>query len=48
MDTFGLNTTLTIAGNGEGCNISAVKFDEDPDQYNVEDHTLHQHPHEGD
>jgi hypothetical protein len=39
---------LTIAGNSEGCNVSAMKFDEDPDQYDIEDHALHQHPHEGD
>ena len=43
-----LLVVLTVAGNGEGCNVSAVIFDEDPDQCNIEDHALHQHPHEGD
>ena len=41
-------STLTIAGNGEGCNVSSMMTDEDPDQCNIEDHALHQHPHEGD
>ena len=43
-----LSNILTIAGNGEGCNVSSMMTDEDPDQCNIEDHALHQHPHEGD
>ena len=42
------HTIFTITGDGKGCDVSAVKFDEDPDQCNIEDHSLHQHPHEGD
>ena len=39
---------LTVTGNGEGCGVSSVMLGEDPDQCDIEDHTLHQHPHEGD
>jgi hypothetical protein len=39
---------LTVTSDGEGSNVSAMKFDKDPDQCDIEDHALHQHPHEGD
>ena len=38
---------LTIAGKGEGDEVSVLVLDEDPDQSHVEHHPLHQHPHEG-
>ena len=38
----------TIAGDGEGCNVSSMMCNKDPDQCDIEDHALHQHPHEGD
>ena len=38
---------LTIAGEGEGNEVSALELDEHPDQCHVEYHPLHQHPHEG-
>ena len=41
---------LTVAGNGEGCSVSiaSAMLGEDPDQCDIEDHALHQHPHERD
>ena len=39
---------LTIAGYGEQSSIHFVSLVKDSDQRNVEDHTLHQHPHERD
>ena len=38
---------LTIAGKGEGDEVSVLVLDEDSDQSHVEHHPLHQHPHEG-
>ena len=38
---------LTIAGKGEGNEVSVLVLDEDPDQSHVEHHPLRQHPHEG-
>ena len=36
----------TIAYDSEGNNVASMEFDEDSDQSYIEDHTLHQHPHE--
>ena len=38
---------LTIAGEGEGNEVSVLELDKHPDQSHVEYHPLHQHPHEG-
>ena len=43
-----LHASHTIAGDGEGCNVSNMMRNKDPDQFNIEYHALHQHPHEGD
>ena len=40
--------SLTVAGDGEGCNVSGMILDKHSDQCDIEDHTLHQHPHERD
>ena len=36
-----LHASHTVAGDGEGCNVSSMMRNKDPDQCNIEDHALH-------
>ena len=43
-----LQAVLTVAGHSEGNDVTQVVLHKDPHQRNIQDHTLHQHPHEAD